>query len=57
MEIVNEMDMQKLAQFFRVMSKPVGFFFGITESGSKELIYFPGLCEECQKQEVKKRRK
>lgn len=57
MEIVNEMEMQKLAQFFRVMSKPVGFFFGVTESGSKELIYFPGLCEECQKQEVKKRRK
>ena len=57
MELVNEMEMQKLARFFRVISKPIGFFFGVTESGPKELIHFPGLCEECQKREVNKKEK
>lgn len=51
-EIVDETEMSLLSKFFEANSAPIGFFFGETDSGFKELIYFPGLCEACQKREV-----
>lgn len=52
MEVIDETEMNLLSKFFEVDSVPIGFYFGETDSGQKELIYFPGLCEECQKREV-----
>lgn len=52
MEVVDETEMRILSKFFEMDSVPIGFYFGETDSGFKELIYFPGLCEECQKREV-----
>lgn len=50
--MIDETEMNVLSKFFEVDSVPIGFYFGETDSGLKELIYFPGLCEECQKREV-----
>ena len=52
MEVIDETEMNVLSKFFEVDSVPIGFYFGETDSGLKELIYLPGLCVECQKREV-----
>lgn len=51
-EIVNETEMMTLMQYNEITGQFVGFYFGIGESGKRELSFFPEVCEECQQKEA-----
>ena len=51
-EIINEDEISLLLQHHSINNSFVGFYYGLTERNIEELIYFPGLCHNCQKVEV-----
>ena len=51
-EIVSEEEISLLLQHHSINNSCVGFYYGQTERNIEELIYFPGLCQNCQKVEV-----
>lgn len=51
-EIVNEVELKILLKH-HTLSNVVGFYYGMTDLKVNELIYFPGLCQKCQKEEVR----
>ena len=52
-ELVSEKEMACLLAHHTLAESPAGFFFGMSDRKQMELIYFPGLCSECQEKENK----
>ena len=52
-EIVDETEMMTLLQYNETTGQFVGFFYGVGESGERELTFFPEICEECQRKEAR----
>ena len=51
-EIVSEAEMMTLFQYNEIIGPYTGFFYGMGESGRRELLFFPQVCEECQQKEA-----
>lgn len=51
-EIVNEVELKVLLRH-HTLPNMVGFYYGMTDLKVNELIYFSGLCKDCQKEEVR----
>ena len=51
-EMVDETEMMTLLQYNETTEQFVGFFFGVGDNGERTMLFFPAVCEECQRKKA-----